>query len=60
MTLRRRLFGPVLFVAYLLYLLNPELGAWADPFAPSVPVEQWFQHRLQWDPIIGCGTEMCR
>jgi hypothetical protein len=35
----------------------PDLG---NPFAADVPVEQWFAHRVQWDPEIGCGTEACR
>lgn len=49
-----------LLVAAALILINFNVPSLGDPFGPQVPVEQWFQHRLQWDPIIGCGTELCQ
>lgn len=54
------LAGVIVTVLWLLFALNPELAQWGDAFAPNVPVEDWFQHRLQWDAVIGCGTELCR
>lgn len=52
--------GLMLFTFWLWAQLNPVVADLGNPFAASVPVEMWFQHRLQWDPVIGCGTEMCR
>ena len=39
---------------------NSDVAAWGNPFSEFVPREMWFQHRLQWDPIIGCGSNLCQ
>lgn len=51
--------GMIMMVLWVLVTLNPELGDLGNPFSASVPVEMWFKHRLQWDPVIGCGSDMC-
>lgn len=50
----------VALVVVILLTINPGLADWGNAFSADVPVEQWFQHRLQFDPIIGCGTEFCQ
>jgi len=62
MTIRRSdwVKAAVALIVIIMFTINPELYNWGNAFGPDVPVEAWFQHRLQWDPIIGCGTEMCR
>jgi len=56
--------GLILFALWVLNALNTQFGPGA--FLPDVwdttqvPTTEWFTHALQWDPIIGCGTELCR
>jgi hypothetical protein len=52
-----RITTAVALILYVLFLLDGiarvggqwQTGIWPNPWSPDVPVEQWFQHRIQWD-----------
>ena len=56
--------GLILFALWVLNALNAQYGTGAFLYdvwdTTQIPPAEWFVHDLQWDPVIGCGTEMCR